>query len=946
MKNKFSRIVMLGLVLVLAIALAVPTAVVAKELEWGKDTADTPFEKTSFASGKAIQPFTDILDISAANDGTTIYAVVRAESLHPSEQNAQEVWRSTNAGETWASRSPTTSNTSRVAFVAVAPDDPSTVVAVGTANLTGTGFINAAWISTDKGETWSASDISSELSGNITSVTISEERDDIRWVAVGSDTAAKCLAVAKAEAFAGWDIAGATSGQWTGWNTANSTGGVLAIAFSPWFNNDDTLLVVTTTSNGLDNTVLQAAVVGDTWATCYFNASTTPFASYPVEIGTDIGGISAASISLPDTYYGLDAAERIAYIGTTDGVYRMDDDLSEKIKSGSLPRVAYNSADNQLLVGYSTSGRVDMSSNPDSGSPTFTRPASMKSPSGESVSEVAWVDSTMMCSTEETTADTNLDDESAISVSTDARAWSQLSLIDTDLSDITDIAVSADGSKVYLGSQSSDGDYYSVWRYASRWERVLCDLKATSQTSVIVRLAPEKPEVVFVALKGTKEIRRSTDSGETWKQSRSDIAITDMVAKDDKIVLTVTSAGYVSVSTDGGRTFADYVKSGLGSSSYGNVHMIVAPNGDILIGGADQTTYEAKAAYSTDDGASWTKSAQDSDISASSDQIVIAADKDYATNNIVYIAQGDEIVRWAFGGDKDKWEDIEVSGCPITADDTVTGLGYGGETLYALYYNTTDNTSGFGNTLNPTSATVYWGGEEISEVNFSLVPQALQASTSSSSKLWTVDTKATINAVWTYTDPIGAVGAPVITAPADAYKASVDAALQRVNPIGFVWEQVHKDCSYELKIAANSAMSQQVLTYNTSATGSALTGESLLITDGTSTNQYPFASGETYYWRIRVLSPVRGPYSETRSFTIAEVEALVAPAPVITVTPPAVTVTPPAVTVEAPAVTVEAPPAAAAAPAIPAYLLWTIIGIGAVLVIALIILIVRTRRVV
>ena len=81
------------------------------------------------------------------------------------------------------------------------------------------------------------------------------------------------------------------------------------------------------------------------------------------------------------------------------------------------------------------------------------------------------------------------------------------------------------------------------------------------------------------------------------------------------------------------------------------------------------------------------------------------------------------------------------------------------------------------------------------------------------------------------------------------------------------------------------------------------------------------------------------------------------PAPVVTVQapPPAeITVTVPDITVEAPTITVEAAPApavtveapsAAAAPAVPSYMLWMIIGIGAVLVIALIVLIVRTRRV-
>jgi len=107
----------------------------------------------------------------------------------------------------------------------------------------------------------------------------------------------------------------------------------------------------------------------------------------------------------------------------------------------------------------------------------------------------------------------------------------------------------------------------------------------------------------------------------------------------------------------------------------------------------------------------------------------------------------------------------------------------------------------------------------------------------------------------------------------------------------------------------------------------------------------------TYYWRVRALTgePYQvgpawvtpsGPWStgiftwSTGIFTTeAEpVEAGEVTLPDITVESPDVTVTPGDVTVDV-------------APVVPDYLLWTIVGIGAVLIIALIVLIVRTRRV-
>jgi hypothetical protein len=99
-----------------------------------------------------------------------------------------------------------------------------------------------------------------------------------------------------------------------------------------------------------------------------------------------------------------------------------------------------------------------------------------------------------------------------------------------------------------------------------------------------------------------------------------------------------------------------------------------------------------------------------------------------------------------------------------------------------------------------------------------------------------------------------------------------------------------------------------------------------------------FNPGTTYYWRIRVATPIRSGWSEVRSFTVEEA----------TVTPPVVIEDrpPDEITVEVPDVIVNVPPTVevpAAQTITPAWI-YVIIVIGAILVIAVIILIVRTRR--
>ncbi len=96
-------------------------------------------------------------------------------------------------------------------------------------------------------------------------------------------------------------------------------------------------------------------------------------------------------------------------------------------------------------------------------------------------------------------------------------------------------------------------------------------------------------------------------------------------------------------------------------------------------------------------------------------------------------------------------------------------------------------------------------------------------------------------------------------------------------------------------------------------------------------------AGKTYFWRVRSLQPTQGDWSSIGSFTVA-VPATPPPTPTITIPPtPTFTITVP------PPVTITIPTQPATKEISPAYI-WAIIIIGAVLVIAVIALIVRTRR--
>ena len=143
----------------------------------------------------------------------------------------------------------------------------------------------------------------------------------------------------------------------------------------------------------------------------------------------------------------------------------------------------------------------------------------------------------------------------------------------------------------------------------------------------------------------------------------------------------------------------------------------------------------------------------------------------------------------------------------------------------------------------------------------------------------------------------------------------------------FSWSPVSGSTEYQFKLADNPAMTDPIVDATVTTTGYAVT----------SALDY----GTTYYWTVKPLAPVEGNWSAIANFTVMD-----EPAPATTAAPP-VTITSvpaPVITVtQPPMTTITIPPAPTAPTTTPVYI-WAVIAIGAILVIAVIILIVRTRR--
>jgi len=294
------------------------------------------------------------------------------------------------------------------------------------------------------------------------------------------------------------------------------------------------------------------------------------------------------------------------------------------------------------------------------------------------------------------------------------------------------------------------------------------------------------------------------------------------------------------------------------------------------------------------------------------------------------------IYRWQIGVSS-AWTKITAASA-VPAGYKAFGISLQDGILYVITAN--DEDSCLFRTLSPTlSPTVYWSTVN-STAELDVEPQGLKVG-GGSNKLWAIDSED--NALFSFTDTL-ATAVPTLTSPKNGYVDKINKISGYATDITFAWEKP-SDYVTEYNLYIYDADGNRVFADDAVSSSSAVSfvvGKD--ITAGDSSGTFSFQPGESYSWKVRVSSDglVYSNYSEERDFTIE----------VATTTPP-VTITQapamPEIVIPAPEVTVTVPPTPtpepAPAPIAPIYL-WIIIAIGAILVIALIILIVRTRRVV
>ncbi|MCK5182550.1 MAG: hypothetical protein KAQ73_08405, partial [Dehalococcoidia bacterium] len=203
-------------------------------------------------------------------------------------------------------------------------------------------------------------------------------------------------------------------------------------------------------------------------------------------------------------------------------------------------------------------------------------------------------------------------DEGAWSVTfDDGDTWNQLSLIDTYISLLTDVAVSPDCNKTMLVS-INDGygaGCDSVWlhaenlpeagEYSGKWLRTFSDQLDGSWG--MLRLAPEETdgETVYLADDfGDTVYWNELETLACWEQGTATVDnIVDFAVKDRETIYVLDAGGNVAMSDDYALGFHDPV-----DSEVSDGYTIAVWGDDILVGGMD-----GDVTYSDDGGETFTE---------------------------------------------------------------------------------------------------------------------------------------------------------------------------------------------------------------------------------------------------------------------------------------------------------------------------------------------------
>jgi len=859
---------MLGIAVTIAllttlIVAAVPAS--ALTLRWFPE-GDVP-TTTGYKLGAA-----GIAIVDMAANGDVIYAATTNAS--------GGLYKSTDGGDSWSSLASTTfyqlhTSGGDITQVAVAPDDADVVV------ISTNG--NKVCYSETGGASWSGLGVPGTSPNALAINDIDVSTGPLRYVVAVGDNGTSGTPMM-------YKMFMAMAQSWTEeYQDAANTGEaatqdtIVAVKVSPNYQTDKLIAVVSTNTSGSYFQVFWDE--SDDW-----NVEVTGFdGNYPVTVG-DTASIVTASIAFPDTYLGTDYSTRVAFVGvgsdTAGGVYRLSDysigaagaySTWSSGQEGPIGSVAYHDS-GKLVVGVYNNNMVYSCLSPMAPFPSFQREKVLKQPGGTEKTVVAWAGDTVVAGTS--------GDESAFAVSTDdGLTFNDTALVDTGLDTMDDVAVTADGTKLYLATVNATDA--SIWLKASTWKRVLS--LSDIDNDIIVRVAPDDSDAIYVAEYGTTKIWVSRDGGlESWKEvpcyKADTTGIVDIAVYSADVAYVLDTDGVSKTENAGASWGTKQSLDGL-STAY---DIALTPTGDVLVGG------NAGVAFSTDAGASFTKITFA--VGSAGEAVTVIADPDYENNNTIYAGAGDNIYRMSASKgtipSSTNAPDIDDTTDIGLGSNAIQGLGVDGDVLYVMTSN--GSSSRLYRALNfrtaATKTLALWSYTNAGANMTIAAPDAIKMS--DGPKFWAISNPATL---WSIVDPIAQVG-PTLNAPADGKAITVNPSTGKAYNVTFSVDRY--DSTYidqiQLQIATDAYFEGVV--YSASFDSSAIegntismvvgpTGTEYVISDVLYTSLVDFMPGETYYWRARSNSTLYGPlisaWSAGNSFVIEQADTFTVTSPAV-----------------------------------------------------------------
>jgi hypothetical protein len=588
------------------------------------------------------------------------------------------------------------------------------------------------------------------------------------------------------------------------------------------------------------------------------------------------------------------------------------------------------------------------------------------------------------------------------------KTFNGIALYNTNLLNVIDFWISSDASVMYV--LTDDGVDINLWQKAGGVYQRIAILVAKTGEAWLVRSANSDTNAIYLAKKGAKNMLKSIDGGVTWVPKNSTQNVADYAVQSATLVYVASSTGPTVIKTSG----ASWATVGALGGGVG-YNLTLLPDGTFVVGGST-----GFVGYY--DGTAWATVA----LAWGAGPTVVTA-SGTATGDVIYAGSAAGVAgvgSWTIG--------VSAAWLPLTAAIPITGIAYANGVTYA-YDDAADNLyryldglaadviAGVGteifnqvNMVNAlqitTGSNTLWARDAVAAaadtiqsytefllaalpvcaypINAEIIPvNSLNGITNPFNFTWTAPAVTALPVGTTYTIsvffdaagllPVGAVAGVAgtnyfsatpagpfvgaftagetyywniqITAPIKSLPSAMQSftvqQLSAVVPVisapvngstvetlqpGFSWEPISGATMYEFQLSKGATFTVLAYTDNVSSAGASLPVAMKL------------EDGQQYYWRVRVIAPAVGEWSQVGIFAIA-IPVTPTPTPPVT---PTFTVPMPSITVTAPqpTVTVIVPtPTTETKEISPAYI-WAIIIIGAVLVIAVIVLIVRTRR--